>query len=231
MTDEDMTKTWEDEDDAAWEDRGEFGDTGKQATLINKTFRLDSVRFLEYDWEGKTKETYIGMVALDGDADEPSEYWLGGRFVMDRISKLVEAESLPIFLTLIRDANKKGQPYRLLPGPATLPENETPPPAPATDSQSGHPHLDTLVKFCQDNKLVRDNGTPNAAQILELLGVTVPSDKPPSEAFETYCADVKKRKKLEAKDDVYVVVLEELILAMATKGKKKEPEPEPVPFE
>ena len=231
MNDPDEAKTWADEDDAAWEERGEFGDTGKQAELINHTFRLDSVRYLEYDWEGKTKETFIGTIALNGET-ETKEYWLGGRFVMDRINKLIDSDSLPMFLSLIRDVSKKGQPYRLLPGQAELPENATPPPTPATDSQSNHPHRDTLVKFCKDNKLVRDNGTPNAAQVLELLGVTVNPMAPPSEAFATYVADTKKRKKLDATDDAYKVVLEELVLAMATKkGKTKAPEPEPSPFE
>ncbi len=224
-----MTETLEDKlkrtADEAWE-----GEAEKQKLLVNRTFRLDSVELHGFtDTRGNDAEAYIATIVVDGDEVERT-FWLGGRLVMPQVARMVEDGDLPVFLTLIEDPELKGQPYRLMVAGEPLPENETPPPTPATDAQSGHPHLDTLVKFCQDNKLVLTNGQVDAKRVLDLLGVTLSETKPPAESFKVYCADIKKRKKLDAEDDIYKVVLEELILAMATKREKAEPESEPIPF-
>src|SRR3990167_1065414 len=104
----------------------------KQVELTNRTFRLDSVELTQFEnQKGEPDEAYIGKVAVDG--AEAEDYWLSGIEVMPQIAYLVEHESLPVFLTMIRQADKKGQPYRLLPvddasPPATSPPAPTPSP-------------------------------------------------------------------------------------------------------
>lgn len=200
--------------DEAWE-----GTAEKQKLLVNRNFRLDSVELVGFvDQRGNDAESYVATLALDGEADTKT-YWLGGRLVMPQVKTMLDDGDLPVFLTLIEDTNLQGQPYRLVPAAG----NDSKP-------QSGHPHLDALVEFCRSNGLANEKGNVNPALLFEKLDITLPSDKPPSEAFKTYLAGVARTAQIDAgADEIYRIVLEDLVLKMGL--KEPEPEPEFLPFE
>ena len=89
-------------------EEGQF-DTLKTAELEGKTFIINALPRSHTSQHGTS---WIAEIEIDG---EPREAWLSGSRISQQIAVILEDEdSLPVKVTLVREASIPGEPFRLL---------------------------------------------------------------------------------------------------------------------
>ena len=99
----------------AWK-QGVGGDALKTSELVNRCFTIISVDLKTItDDKGKERETYVGVIQFDNEAEEV-EGWLGGSGVKIQIDHILDRDLLPMRVKLVLE----GKAYKLvIPAKAT----------------------------------------------------------------------------------------------------------------
>ena len=82
----------------------EFGETMKTRDLVGKTFTIHGVRTVSTQYG----ESHVGEIDLEG---TPCEAWLSGVILSKQLTEVL-IEKLPVTVTLVRDTNLNGEPFR-----------------------------------------------------------------------------------------------------------------------
>ena len=103
-----------------------YGDRGSQAELVNLVFTIVSahlsdpftVKELQRNVDGvemeveREKQSWVALVDI-GTGEEPKEYWMDGAACGKQVKWLVDNQKLPLRVKLVKNADKKGNPYWL----------------------------------------------------------------------------------------------------------------------
>ena len=88
----------------------EYGETLKTRDLVGKTFTINSIRGVTTTYG----DSHVGDIELDGTHQEA---WLSGVILAKQINEVLLGDgNLPATVTLVRDQEINGEPFRFIQG-------------------------------------------------------------------------------------------------------------------